>query len=203
MSARIASYLAFWLLLVAAFVGPCGLARAADLDAPVVLVATPALSGSVYGETVLLAVPLGDGSHFGFILNRPSDSSLAAVFPEDEASRRANARVYLGGPVMVNALFALVRGRKEADQGLIEVAPELFVALRGDAVHRIIAQRPGDARFFAGYMGWRPGELAEQIRAGAWATVTAEADVVLGVDSSDMWNQLAPYALGTPVNFSR
>src|SRR5262245_64606992 len=144
MSPRITRYLVPWLLLLAAVVGPCGLARAADLDAPVVLVATPALSGNAYGETVLLAVPLGGGSHFGFILNRPTDASLAELFPDNEASRRAHARVYLGGPVMVNALFALVRGRKEADQGLIEVAPELFVALRGDAVNHIIAQRPGD-----------------------------------------------------------
>jgi putative AlgH/UPF0301 family transcriptional regulator len=203
MNSRIARYAALCVLQVAALVALAAPARAADLASPMVLVATPALGASGYRETVLLAVPIGDGSHFGFILNRPTDTPLAALFPEDNASRRVSARVHFGGPLMSDGLFALVRGPGESAPELVSVTPQLAVALQGDAVDRVIADRPGDARFFVGLVGWRPGELAAELRAGAWDVIAPEADLVLSTDSGGLWKRLAPRARGLRVELSR
>jgi hypothetical protein len=45
-------------------------------------------------------MPLGDGQHMGFILNRPTGALLADLFPDLRPSRDSGASVYLGGPVL-------------------------------------------------------------------------------------------------------
>src|SRR5215470_14460776 len=52
-------------------------ARAADIsDSPVILVAKPEV-GDFYRNTVLFARPLAGGRHVGFIVNRPTEATLA------------------------------------------------------------------------------------------------------------------------------
>ena len=75
-SAAFSAALACMLLLGA------GVARAQDLDKPLLLVATPDLQGP-YAHTAMLVVPLGD-KHFGFILNRATGVTLARLFPEHD-----------------------------------------------------------------------------------------------------------------------
>jgi putative AlgH/UPF0301 family transcriptional regulator len=188
MKFRFVLYLASCVFQVAAPAAPL---READLASPMVLVATPALGATEYRETVLLALPVRDGSHFGlthfgFILNRPTDLQVAALFSGQEAVRRVGARVHIGGPLMADALFALVRGQGKPGQNLFAVTPELSAALRADAVDRVIADRPWDARFFVGLVGWQAGELAAELRAGAWDVIAPKADVVLSTDSAGL-----------------
>ena len=65
---------------------------------PVVLVASEKTAQSS-GEVVVLVVPLGNGSHFGFVLNQPTETPLAEVFPNEEASSRVQSPVHTGGPL--------------------------------------------------------------------------------------------------------
>ena len=68
----------FAVVLLAA-VALSGTARA-DLSEPVILVASSTLDGSPFEKTVLLATPLGDGGHVGFIINKPTGVKLEALF---------------------------------------------------------------------------------------------------------------------------
>ncbi len=204
MNSRIARYAALCVLQVAALVALAAPARAADLASPMVLVATPALGASGYRETVLLAVPIGDGSHFGFILNRPTDTPLAELFPDDDASRRVSTRVHFGGPLMTDGP---VRAGTRAGQirpgaGRCDAATLRRAAgrcrrsrHRGPARRRAVLRRPGRLA--------NAGSYAAELRAGAWHVVEPEADLVLGNDSGGLWKRLAPLAGGVRVNFSR
>jgi putative AlgH/UPF0301 family transcriptional regulator len=190
MNLRFVRLAALCLLQTTVLFGPVQNARAADADRPVVLVATEVLDPSVFRQTVVLAVPARDGTHFGFVLNLPTEASLAELFPEDQASQRTSAHVNFGGPFLTDTVFALVRGHAGPGQSTIEVTPELFVALDGSAVDRVIADRPDDAHFFAGLLAWRAGELTAQLRVGAWEVLDPEPDLVLGSDASGMWSRL-------------
>jgi putative AlgH/UPF0301 family transcriptional regulator len=57
-------------LLAALVVGMTGVARAEDLSEPVLLVASSALDGSHFEQSVVLAAPLTCGGHIGLMLNR-------------------------------------------------------------------------------------------------------------------------------------
>ncbi|SRR5688572_1915621 len=173
------------LLACLALLAACG-ARAQDLDQPHLLVAKPELQG-LYGRTALLVVPM-DGQHIGFILNRATNVTLAKLFPEHSASAKVVDPIYFGGPEMAGAIFAVVRS--DPGQPSVPLFGGLFVAATAQAVDRIIEQTPNEARYFAGFVGWRPGELAKEIAAGYWYVTDADAAVVFRDDTDSMWEDL-------------
>jgi putative AlgH/UPF0301 family transcriptional regulator len=180
-------FLALLLLIACA----TGAARAADLSQAVILVATTSLAGSGYEKAELLAAPLPQGGHVGFIVNRPTSVKLESLFPEHEPSRKVVDPVYLGGPVYPEALFAVTRKAPAGEGDVIPLMPGLVAVLDAGSVDRIIETTPNDARYFAGLMLWRPGELDEQIRAGAWEVRPADVHTVLPADSTQLWKELS------------
>jgi putative transcriptional regulator len=173
--------LAFLLLLFAA----CA-ARAADLDKPLLLVASPALQGA-YSHTALIVFPMR-GQHAGFILNRSTDVKLGTVFPDHAPSAKVIEPIFFGGPEMMDSLFAVVR--KNPGAGAVQVLGDLFVTAEAETVDRIIEHTPNDARYFAGFVGWQPGELAKEIEAGYWYVDDLDTAQVFRQDSGTMWEEL-------------
>jgi putative transcriptional regulator len=168
-------------------VGP---ASAADAPGPVLLIATDRLEGSGYNETVLIALPLRDGGHVGFILNRPTPVKLGTLYPEHAPSRKVVDPVYFGGPVLVESLFAVARRAPEGGGEVISLMPGLVLAVDSTAVDHVIETMPNDARYFAGLVAWQPGELDDEIRAGAWEVRPADASTVLRADPASLWRDL-------------
>lgn len=168
-------------------------ARAQDLSQPLLLVASADLKGP-YSRTAVLVVPIG-GQHFGFILNRATEVKLATLFPEHAPSAKVADPVFFGGPERMNAIFAVVPRNPGGPS--VRLFGDLYVTVQAEAVDRIIEQTPNDARFFAGFVGWRPGELAAELEAGFWHTATPEAALVFNDDTGSMWETLIQ-RLGKP-----
>jgi putative transcriptional regulator len=161
-------------------------ARAEDLEKPLLLVASPELQGA-YSHTALLVFPTR-GQHAGFILNRSTDVKLASVFPDHPPSAKVADPIYFGGPEMTDALFAIVR--RNPGEAALRLSGELFVTADAKTLDRIIEQTPNDARYFAGFVGWQPGELAKEIEAGFWYVATPDAALVFSKDTGAMWEEL-------------
>jgi putative transcriptional regulator len=159
-------------------------------EEPVVLVASERAVESV-GEAVVLVIPVGNGSHFGFVLNQPTETPLAQLFPLEEASGRVHALVHTGGPVLPTGVFAVVREGALVSGQLHRITSELSVALHSGDVDSVIAQRPADARFFMGMMLWMPGQLAGEMAAGAWQVRAAHAETVMTRDPTSLWTRLS------------
>ena len=168
-----------------------GTAWAADLSQPITLVATLRLESSVLSETVLVAAPLPNGMHVGFIVNRPSDVKLAAAFPDHAASRKVVDPVYVGGPIMPEMLFAVVRTPPKDTPNLLQLMPGVVLVMDAEAIDRIIETTPNDARYFAGLIVWEPGELDEEVRAGAWDVDPADASTVFSANPEMLWKTLS------------
>lgn len=161
-------------------------ADAQDLGKPLLLVATPELEGP-YRHTALLVVPV-DGRHVGFILNRATETTLAALFPDHGPSAKVADPVYFGGPERSNAIFAVVP--RDPGAPSVRLFGDLYVTAQSDAVDRIIEQTPNDARYFAGFVGWRPGELAAELDKGFWFMAEPDAALVFSDDTGSMWGAL-------------
>src|SRR4051812_13792678 len=78
------------------------LAVAAGPGDAVLLVAQPDFVHPLYGSTILLAKPLANGGHIGFIINKPTTATLGEVFPEHEPSKKVAEPIFLGGPADTN-----------------------------------------------------------------------------------------------------
>jgi putative transcriptional regulator len=162
---------------------------AADLSGAVVLVAKPELSDNVYRATILIATPLGRDQHVGFITNRPTPYTLGKMFPDHGPSQKVVEPVYLGGPFSSEVIFALVPQRQSPGGTSLELMPGLYAAFDGDTVDRIIESQPEQARFVAGLVAWRPGELQEEIRRGLWYVLEPDAALVLRKPEG-LWEEL-------------
>lgn len=153
-------------------------ARAADIDRPLVLVAAPELHDPLYGASVLVVTPLGGDEHVGFIVNRPTSFQLGKAAP-----------VYLGGPVEPELIFALVQRENSPGANSIRIAPGLYAAHDGAVVDSIIKSDPQHARFMAGLVAWKAGELREEVKRGVWYVLEPDA-ALLTRKPEGLWEEL-------------
>ena len=160
---------------------------AQELDRPLLLVAAPDLQG-LYNRTALLVVPAAGGQHVGFIINRATEVKLATLFPDHAPSAKVVDPLYFGGPEMLGAIFAVVR--RDPGEPSVPLFGDVFVTASAQAVDRIIEQTPNEARYFLGFVGWQPGELAKEIEAGYWYVADPDAAVVFSTDVDALWEEL-------------
>jgi len=166
------------------------LAAQAQEDDAVFLVAHPMFRDLDYRQTVLIAAPAPNGGHVGVILNRPTRRSLGSLFPEHEPSKKVIDPVYYGGPFSRGALVALVRSDHAPGAGSVQVMKNLYLAFRANTIDHVIESQPNEARYYVGYVGWRPGELRSEIDKGLWSVLNADIDVVFRKDTEGLWEEL-------------
>jgi putative transcriptional regulator len=179
------------LLLLAALLGSAPFATAQTGINPngVFLIATPALVDPNFRHSVVLVTQAPNGSTVGFIVNRPGRRSLAQILPENEVLKRFTEPLYLGGPVEAAGLFAMFRA-KENPQGALRVLGDVSFAMDPAVVEIVLHAPPERVRFFNGYAGWAPGQLAAELELGGWYVLNAEADIVFRKDMDTLWEEL-------------
>jgi putative transcriptional regulator len=173
----------------ALLLGASALANATDVSEPIILVAKPELRDKLYGSAILVVTPLGGDQHVGFIVNRPTDVSLGAVFPDHGPSQKVIDPVYLGGPVSSQLIFAMVQRPESPGANSLAVMPGLYVAFDAEVVDRIIESEADRARFMAGLVTWKPGELDAEIEAGAWYVLDPDPALVMRKPEG-LWEEL-------------
>jgi putative transcriptional regulator len=176
------------LLLLSAAAWPA-LAQVQE-DQAVFLVAHPMFRDLDYRQTVLIAAPAPNGGHVGVILNRPTRRTLGSLFPEHEPSKKVVDPVYYGGPFSRGALVALVKTDAVPGSGSVLIMKKLYMAFRANTIDQVIEATPNEARYYVGYVGWRPGELRREIDKGLWSVIDADLDVVFRKDTEGLWEEL-------------
>ena len=147
------------------------------------LLANGSLFGDVFRQTVILMAEHDEDGALGFVINRATqmivdrDESADQVFVVDET-------VYSGGPVQQSLLTVIAEF----------MAPEHASRLIFDAVGFLdldasSASAVKRARVFAGYSGWGPGQLENEIAEGSWVITDATADLVFDVAPDDVWKE--------------
>src|SRR5207249_2151404 len=121
----------------------------------------------------------------GFILNRATDIRLGAVFPQHSPSAKVVDPVYFGGPEAANAIFAVVP--RDPGEPSLRLFGDLYVTGNIASIDRIIETTPNQARYFAGFVGWVPEELAAEIDKGFWLVGEADPALVFDKDSATLW----------------
>jgi len=170
------------LLMLGLGMVPVAPAHSQEIDpiGAVTLVAAPRLIDPDYRGAVLLAVPVENNRHVGVIINRPTGRSLASLFPEHVPSKLVHDPVYFGGPMLRQAIFAVVHIDHTPGPGSIQMMKELFLATQGAVVDHIIEQTPNEARYYVGYVADR----------GLWYVLDADPELVFRKDPGRLWEEL-------------
>jgi putative transcriptional regulator len=163
---------------------------AQENDAPLILVAKPGLRDEFFGASILITKPVGNGRHVGFVINRPTDMTLGRLFPEHGPSQKVPDPIFLGGPINTELIFALVQSSANPGGDSLRIAQDLYIAVDAKTVDRIIEGDAAHARFFAGLVAWRPGELQEELKRGLWYVLEPDSELVMRKSTEGLWEEL-------------
>jgi putative transcriptional regulator len=148
------------------------------------LIAGPALVDPNFRRTVVLVGEHSDEGALGVVLNRTSETTVGEAVPELSALVEGIEPVHVGGPVQPSAIVVL------ADF----VEPDRAGSLVLDSVGFLPAEVDPDelgelrrARIFAGYAGWGPGQLDEELEEGSWIVEPALPEDVFSDDPAALW----------------
>ena len=147
------------------------------------------LSGSFFQRTVVLVCQHDAEGAFGLVLNRDSGNKLGEMVVADLPETLKDEELYLGGPVQLSALSYL-----HSDSFLPEanVIPNLDLGHSLDSLVEIGESfSPGKkVKLFAGYAGWSPGQLEEEMKRKAWLVHPATVDLVFDTEPEDLWQSV-------------
>jgi len=159
------------------------------------LVATPLIGDPHFERSVVALIDHGPEGSFGVVLNRPSDTAVAAVAPEWADHVPAPGVLFVGGPVAADT----VMGFGHLPPGQSRDFRPLVAGMGTVDLHDPPA--PGEdwagVRLFAGSAGWAPGQLDDELSEGAWWPVDAEPGDLLSTDPSGLWRRVLRRQPGT------
>jgi putative transcriptional regulator len=147
------------------------------------------LQGSFFQRTVVLICQHDAEGAFGLVLNRATGSKVGEMIVADLPEILKEEQLFLGGPVQPTALSYL---HSDTFSSGANVLPDLSLGHSIDALTEMGESFSATRRIklFAGYAGWSPGQLEDEIKRNAWLTHPATADLVFGGDSVKLWQAI-------------
>lgn len=158
------------------------------------LVAMPLLRDPNFRRTVVYVVDHDATGTLGLVLTQPSSVDVLDLLPQWWELAASPRRVHVGGPCERNAALALAVGVPGVEApGLRRVAGSVNAAVYLvdlDAEPESIARHCTGLRVFAGYSGWGPGQLDDEITEGAWIVLPGLPGDLVVDDGVDLWRRV-------------
>ena len=154
------------------------------------LVATPLMNDPNFARTAVFVAEHSEDGALGVVLNRPSQTDVSEVLPLWDTVVTSPAVVFVGGPVSPDGALALGRiGGSLPEAGFQPVVHGFGVVdLDGDPA--LLSPHLAALRVFAGYSGWGPGQLDDEIEEGAWYVVDGAPDDVFCSRPDVLWRDV-------------
>jgi putative transcriptional regulator len=178
--------------------------RPADPPAPgLLLVSAPRLEDPFHHAVILLLEHDESGS-LGVVLNQPTTLDVGSVLPGWRDHLTGTPHLFQGGPVALDSALGIASlgsaSPRDADEpdGFRRVVGALGL-IDLDTPADVLAPHLEALRIYAGYAGWAPGQLDDELERGSWAVVTP-GDPVLDTfcaDPSALWSTVLRRAGGT------
>ena len=151
------------------------------------LIAGPALVDPNFWRTVVLVGEHSDEGALGVILNRASEASVDEAAPELAVLVDDIGWMHVGGPVQPAAIVVLADFAEPDRAGALVLDSIGFLPAEVDPdtlgeLHR--------ARVYAGYAGWGPGQLDDELEEGSWIVEPALPEDVFTEDPDTLWSQV-------------
>jgi putative transcriptional regulator len=149
------------------------------------LIAGPQLLDPNFRRTVVLVADHGEEGAMGVILNRPSGMNVADAAPDLEPLVGAATPIFAGGPVQPTSGVVLAE--------VAEVGEPIFddVVLVPDLGELAdVIDGAGRVRVFAGYAGWGPGQLDDELARDDWFVEPATSADVFSNDPETLWGSV-------------
>ena len=151
------------------------------------LVSSGGLFDPNFRHTVVLIGEHGPDGALGVVLNRRLDVSVAEGVPNLSTLVGAGAKLFQGGPVQPRSPVLLA----ELDDPTLSDLP-VFGSI-GFLVGDVPAEIQSEirrARVFAGYSGWGPGQLEDELAERSWIIEPALEGDVFTDEPETLWSRV-------------
>src|SRR5881396_1343074 len=147
------------------------------------------LHGSFFQRTVVLICQHDAEGAFGLVLNRSSGTNVGETIVADLPDTLKSCPLYLGGPVQPSALSFLLSDSFIPDANVL---PNLSLGHSLDNLMEIgeSFSPTQKIKMFAGYAGWSPGQLEEEMKRKAWLTHPASVELVFDAKPEQLWQTI-------------
>jgi putative transcriptional regulator len=154
---------------------------------PALLLSMPQLQDPNFAKAVVLLCDYSPEGAFGLVLNRPTEqAAVSLVYLEPPVTEGNAMPLWIGGPVDPHRGWILLADEPETD--FKRIRDGLYLSTSPFLLRRVLETRPEPrARVLAGYAGWGPGQLDEELAQSAWLMGDVDLDLVFDVDAPRMW----------------
>ena len=147
------------------------------------------LQGSFFHRTVLLICQHNEEGAFGLVLNRPTGQQVGDGLTAKLSDALKSQDLFLGGPVQPQALSYL-----HADDFLPDgnVLPNLSLDHSLDTLVELSDSFSATQKLkvFAGYAGWSPGQLDDEMKRDTWLTHPASMELIFCENPDELWPEI-------------
>ncbi|MFD3731558.1 YqgE/AlgH family protein [Streptomyces sp. NPDC058632] len=160
------------------------------------LVATPALADPNFDRAVVLLLDHDEEGSLGVVLNRPTPVGVGDILEGWADLAGEPGVVFQGGPVSLDSALgvAVVPGGTGAGATATPLGWRQVYGAIGlvdlEAPPELLAAALGSLRIFAGYAGWGPGQLEDELVEGAWYVVESEPGDVSSPVPERLWREV-------------
>ena len=151
------------------------------------LIAGPALLDPNFRRTVVLVGEHSEEGALGVVLNRASEATVDEAVPELNVLVDSFAPVHFGGPVQPSAIVVLADFAEPDRAGTLVVDSVGFLPAETDPDELGELRR---VRVFAGYAGWGPGQLDDELEEGSWIVEPALPEDVFTDRPDELWAEV-------------
>jgi putative transcriptional regulator len=161
------------------------------------------LGGSFFQRTVVLICEHNADGAFGLVLNRAMDSKVGEMLVADLPDSLKESPLYLGGPVQPTALSFLHSDAFIPDVNALpslsteEDSPKSIIPnlVLGHSLEELVDigesfSTTRKIKMFAGYAGWSPGQLEDEMKREAWLVHPASVELVFEMRPDDLWKAI-------------
>jgi putative transcriptional regulator len=147
------------------------------------------LRGSFFQRSVVLICQHDSDGAFGLVLNRSAGTNAGDMIVADLPEPLRASPLFLGGPVQPSALSFLLTDAFIPDANVL---PNLSLGHSLDALIELgeSFSATQQVKMFAGYAGWSPGQLEDEVKRDAWLTHPASLDLVFDVSPHQLWQKI-------------
>ena len=147
------------------------------------------LEGSFFQRTVILVCQHNVEGAFGLVINRGSGKTVGELVVADLPERLKENPLFIGGPVQPTALSFLHSDEFMPDAN---VMANLSLGHSLDGLMEIgeSFSTTKKVKMFAGYAGWSPGQLEDELKRKAWLTHPASIDLVFNTLPEKLWQMI-------------
>jgi putative transcriptional regulator len=151
------------------------------------LLSMPQLLDPNFSRTVVLLCDYNSDGAFGLIVNRPSDMPASEMVNLQPPVVPGNAlRLWFGGPVEPQRGWILLGDEPDAE--FKRISDGLYLSMSPEILRHVLEASPAPrARILAGYAGWGPGQLDEELSHSSWLMADVDPDLLFETPAEQMW----------------